>query len=827
MRIVPLLLLIIAGTFHAIAQKTIVSGKVTDVITGAPVPFATVVFTGTTEGAITDFDGNFKTETLLNVDSIEVSYIGYIKRVKPLLRGQQQTINFQLDEDVISLNEVIILPGENPAFAILEKVMENKKKHDKRNLEAYEYESYTRTEFDVDNISDKLKNRKIMSKITNVMDSIEQIAGEDGKPILPVLISEAISRYHYRKNPVARHERMIRTRVNGVGITDGTLTSQVIGSSFQEYNFYQNWMNIISKEFASPIADGWKLLYEYDLTDSLQVEDKFCYQLEFFPKQEQDLAFSGTMWITKDEYALKRIDAQVSKTANVNFIEKLRIQQDLRQTTADAWLPAKTRVIIDVKQLTKNTAGLLAKFYVSNKDFVINQPKDNDFYLNTVSMDPLVRDTDDLYWHNARHDSLTKTEENVFTMIDSLKNIREVKFMTSMARFGATGYLKAGKFDLGPYPTFIGNNDIEGLRIGMGARTNINFSKNWVYGGYIGYGFDDERYKYNAYIKTILNRRPWTALQYEQQREVEQVWLLNQDIGANSLFYALSRFGTLTQPFLREKYKLSFTRQMGKGLNTEWSIRRESLDPLFDFNYYTDDSRTETQSGYQLTEVSTNIRYGKDEVYVINDNDRLSLGTIRSPLFNLKYAYGLDDVAGSDFTYHKLQLSMRKRQKMGVLGVSDILVASGYFFGEAPYSLLFNPIGNESPFYAEFAYSLMDYFEFSADRFVEIRYNHSFEGFLLNRIPLMRKLKWRSIISANILWGDIREENIAISQFQTDGTGNPILPFRKWDSAPYAEVSYGVSNILRVLSIQAFHRLTYNDDTTNKFGMKFNVDLSF
>ncbi|MEM7297369.1 MAG: DUF5686 family protein [Bacteroidota bacterium] len=257
--------------FASAAQQTIVSGKVTEASTGAPVPFANIVFTGTTEGAIADFDGNFTAKTSLPVDSIEARYVGYITRVKPIQRGQSQVINFQVEEDIQTLMEIVVTPGENPAFAVMRNVMDNKKANDKRNLEAYEYESYTRTEFDMDNISEKMKNRKIMQKIRNVVDSIEQIAGEDGQPILPILMSEAISRVYFKKNPRGKHERIIKTRVSGIGITDGTLTSQVIGSTFQEYNFYQNWLNIANKEFVSPIADSWKALYEYELLDSLNV----------------------------------------------------------------------------------------------------------------------------------------------------------------------------------------------------------------------------------------------------------------------------------------------------------------------------------------------------------------------------------------------------------------------------------------------------------------------------------------------------------------------------------------------------------------------------
>lgn len=816
------LMLISMGLF---AQQTVVSGKVTESATGTPVPFATVSFVGTSDGAITDFDGNFIAKTMKAVDSISVTYIGYIRRAKALRAGETQIINFQLDESLTSLDEVVVYAGENPAFEILRRVNDNKKRNDKRELEAYEYESYTRTEFDADHLSDRVKTSKVMSQITSVLDSIEQIAGEDGQPVLPLFISEAVSRFHFRKSPLAKHEKMIKTRISGVGITDGTLTSQVIGSSFQEYNFYQNWLNIVDKEFASPIADGGRLIYEYDLTDSLEVDGHFCYQLDFYPKQEQDLAFQGTMWITKDGYALKRIDSYVSDKSNLNFIGKIKLQQDLEQVADGAWLPSKTRVVIQMKPMMPGAAGFLGKFYVSNKDFVINQPKENEFYLNPISLDPDVRKSDENYWRQARHDSLTRTEEHVFAMIDSLKKIPRVRVATEAMKFMVTGYIKSGKIDIGPYTTFVGNNDIEGFRLGFGARTNLDFSDKWVFGGYFGYGFGDEEFKYSAYGYRILDRQPWTTIKYEQQKEVEQIWLLNENVSTTSLFYTLSRFGNLTQPFAKEKYRVSVYRQLSKGFNAEFSARHEQHDPLFDFNYYRDADRASTGSTYQISEATVDLRYGRDEVWVINDNERLSLGTIRSPLFKLNYTYGMNGVWGSDFEYHKLKASITKRVKLGVLGRSQFQLEGGRFFGQAPYSMLFNPIGNETPIYVGFAYNLMNYFEFSSDRYVELKYNHSFEGFLLNRIPLLKKMKLRAVASASALMGDLRQKNISISQYESDINGNPIYPFRQWESKPYVEVGYGVTNIVKVFSVQAFHRLSYLDGNVSKFGVKFRLDF--
>ncbi len=808
------------------AQTTTVTGKIIEAATGSPVPFANVVFSGTTDGAIADFDGNFTATTNLKVDSIEIRYIGYITRIKPLKYGESQTINFQLEEDVLTLQEVVVTPGENPAWEVMRNIIANKKRNDKRRLNAYEYDSYTRTEFDIDNISQKFSKRKFMQEVSSVLDSIQQIAGDDGKPILPVFISEAVSRVYYNRNPAAKHEHMIKTRVSGVGITDGTLTSQLIGSSFQEYNFYQNWLNITNKEFISPIADGWKLVYEYELIDSLYIGDEFCYKIEFSPKQEKDLAFTGTMWIAKKDYGIRQIDAFIDGSANVNFIEKIKIQQELAKTTDGAWLPSKNRVVIDIKPVSENTAGFIAKFYVSNKNFVVNKMKDHSFFMNPVSMDDQVRMSDNEYWNQARHDSLTRTEQNVFLMIDSLKKVPTIKRITDIAKIVGTGYIKAGPIDIGPYTTFFGNNDIEGIRLGMGARTNIGFSNKWVLGGYVGYGLDDERFKYNFYTYTILNRNQWTQLKYEQQKEVDQVWLLNDNIEPNGLFYSFSRFGELTQPFLRNKYQLSFSRQLGTGLNAEISAKREEFTPLFDFAYFTNEAQTETQSNYQTSEASLFVRYGRDEIIVVNDNRRLNLGAIRRPVYEFRYVYG-SDIGGGDFSYHKLKLSVQKRQKLGLLGVSTFKLGGGYIFGTVPYTLGFNPIGNESPFFINFAYNQMDFFEFSSDRFVEFRYNHSFEGMIFNRLPLLRKLKWRALISSNILLGDLSQKNIDISQFTADVNGNPVLPFREWENKPYVEVGYGISNILKLITIQAFHRITYLEGGVNSFGIKGSIAFRF
>ncbi len=801
-----------------------------DADSGNPVPYANVFFTGTTIGTATDFDGNYSLETSTHVDSISVSYVGYLSKTKVLQKGLDQTIYFQLREDAINLDVITITAkeAENPAFEIMRKVIDHKKYNDKQQLDAYEYETYTKIEIDVDNLSEKFRKRKIISKIKQVLDSVEQIAGEDGKPILPIFISESISNYYYRNNPKLRHEKINKTKISGVGIEDGTLTSQFIGSSFQEYNFYQNWLHIVDKEFISPIADGWRFYYNYDLMDSSFVGEDYCYRLDFSPKSTQDLAFTGSMWITKGQYALKQIDVAVSATANLNYIEKIKIQQELSPTEAGPWIPIKNRVLIDVGEITKNSAGMLAKFYTSNRNISVNLPKALQFYEQPISVaEDSNEDSDALYWQEHRHEKLTSTEENVFKMIDTLKTIPVVKTYTEIFKVLAGGYKKVGKIDLGPYISSYARNDIEGHRFQLGFRTNIGFSNKWVLGGRIAYGTEDEKFKYGAFAKYILSRRHWTIIKFSYDKDIDQVGLSSQDLLDFTVFQTATRFGTLIKPYWYEQSRVSLKRELFKGFTQKVSFTHRTFDPLYPFGFFTalNTENSSVERHFETSEVTIETRFAKDELFIISDNNRLSLGPSKWPIITVRYTQGLKGVLGSDFQYHKLMLGVRKRIKMGFFGTSDLSLNGGHIFDPIPYPLLKAHIGNESNFYTTAAYNLMDFSEFISDAHLELRYQHFFQGFVLNRLPLMRKLKWRLVGNANVLYGSLKEANRSRVP-SADRWGRIIDQPLALDDGPYIELGYGIENILKIIRLDAFHRLTYLDRPgVRKFGVKISFQF--
>jgi len=718
---------------------------------------------------------------------------------------------------------VVITAGENPAFEIIREVVRHKQHNDKRNLSAYEYDVYTKTEVDINQISDKLRKRKTMRKITQVLDSIDRVVGEDGKPILPLTITESVSKFYYRNSPVLKTEQILKTKISGVGFTDGSTVNQVIGSSFQEYNFYQNWLSILSKNFVSPIADGWRLYYDYDLTDSLYIGKDFCYRLDFFPKSPAELAFAGTMWITKEDFALKQIDASIGKRANINFIDKIQVQQELTPTANGPWIPLKNRVLVNVSELSKNSAGLLAKFYSSNKNIIINHPYELNFYEQTIQVKEdagLVQE--DSYWDSLRHEPLSTTEKNVYKMIDTLKNIPVVKTYTDVFKVAVEGYYNFGKIEVGPYLNAIASNTVEGFRIQGGFRTNVSFSKRMVYSGMVAYGFQDEKLKFSFSTKQILSRNHWTTVNFRVRKDIVRLGVDEEAVRTSSLFLAAAQWGRFHRAYYYDEGFASVNREFMRGLSGRLAFRYWTFSPTYAFGYQQNpsDSNSPILDQFKTSEVFTEARYAHHETFIQNGNERISLGSGNWPAVTLRYTHGIKGVFGSDFNYDKVLLDFQQRLNMGPLGAAYVTIDGEYIYNDLPYPLLSVHLGNQAPVYSAYTFNLMNYGEFVSDKSVSMHYRQYFEGLIINRIPLMNRLKWRLVGTANIIYGGLRKSNQAMIT-DSSPAGDPTLKTGFFTPGkPYVELGYGVENIFKFFRVDFVHRLSYLDNPdTRKFGV--------
>lgn len=812
------------------AQKvTTVSGTVLDADSSQPVPFANVYFQHSIEGTTTDSDGQFVLSASYNYDSVVVSSVGYVTKVIAIEKGANQQITVRIQSSLTSLEEVVVMSGENPAWQIIRNAVKNKDIHDKRKLNAYAYDNYSRLEFDVENISTRLNEKKLVRDIWSGIDSVSLEKNANGNAVLPVFLSETVSRYYVKNNPFARREEIRKSKIAGVAIEDGSMVSQMVGSAYQDYNFYQNWLRFLEKEFISPIADSWKVYYDYEIEDTVLVDKDWCYQLALYPRRAEDPAFNGKIWITTGEFALRKLDVFIDKTTNLNFIDRVEVRQELMKTIAGPWLPTHTDVKIDVSNLGKNTASIWVRSLSVTSDWEINDLKDSKFYTNEVLVAEDFSRHDDAYWSNVRPLTLTPTQLRTYDVIDTLVEIPSVKSFVNFVKLATTGYWRRGKFDLGPYLFAYAHNNFEGNAFRLGFKTNEYFNDKVTLKSYLGYGTSDRQWKYGFTGSYIINRKPWTELRVHSSRDLEQVGISAENlIEDNYIFYAATRWQTFRRPFYLTKNGISIQTEPTKGLTHKLTLRHQYYDPQYPFYYYGNPGSpsSEIKSDLSAPTIQISTRWARDEMFLQNGNQRVSLGTRRSPAIQFDYTYGFKDVLQGDFEFHKIKLEFMQKLRLGGWGESRYTLTGGYIFGTLPYLLLENHIGNESMFYTTGAFNTMNYFEFVSDQYASLRYEHYFQSMILNKIPVVRKLKWRLLGTANILYGSLRQENIDII-LPTDPEGNPTPGFGYLNPAkPYVELGYGIENIFRFVRVDGIHRITYRDvPNAQKFAVKVSMQF--
>jgi len=822
---------IILLSHTSFAQYTI-EGHVRDMETREAIPFVNVFISGTTAGATTDTQGYYKFTTQTLGDSLIARFVGYDPQVFLLNKEKKQTVDFYLKESTVNLDEVIFEAPENPAFEILRNVVKNKDINNRDVLSSYVSENYTKIEFDVAQMDKKFQQKKLVQKVWEAIDSLEDYRNEDGRPSIPIFHSESISKMWIQNSPYLQREKILKAKIVGVGVKDKKQVSQLTGVAFQQYNFYDNWMTIIDKEFKSPIADSWKSLYEYYLTDSAMVGDDFAYKIEFEPKNKMDLAFVGYMWITRQNWALKQIEAEiVGDKANLNFIQSIYIYQELEKTAVGPWLPTQTKFEVRIDQLADNFAGVTAKFLIASSDWEFGDDKPESFYINPVDIAEDVVEDSPQFWNETRPVPLDEDDRKALEAIHTIRSIPAVNMVAEAIKTIRRGYVRVHpNFDIGPWHFIYAHNNIEKNRFRVGFRTTSNLTENWVFSGYLAYGTGDEKLKYGATIDRILSKKPFALLTFKHSHELEQLGVIDESRRKFFLFSAAARFGTLGNPHILDETSIRYQTDIIKGLTQSVQLKTLKFTPQFPFAFLDEDSDGSNypRSVYRSSEVVFETRLARDELFIYDNNLRFVVGVPKAPIITFRYTIGLNDVLGSDVDYHKLLLRWTHRINFGSLGTGVYTLEGGYIPTEAPFPSLKNHVGNETFFSHVGAFNLMNFGEFVSDRWGSLKYDHFFQGYILNRIPLMRKLKWRLVASTNVLMGGLRDENKALIPEQ-DAFGNPIEPVNTIENnEPYVEVGYGVENIFKILKIMAFQRLTYIDEPdrdVDKFGVRIQITI--
>ena len=804
------LILLLCGMTANAQQELLVRGRVTEFGTNDGMPYVNVYLSGTLSGTITDFEGYYTLRTTTFRDSLTARYLGYKPKSKKVRKTDNtQTIDFQLVKDSKILEGVVIHPGVNPAIRIVQNALDNKKKYNKESLANIHYKSYTKTEADIDNMTKNIRKWKIFKPIVTMYDSMDVLAG-DSKANLPVYFSEVVSDVYYQKEPRKKRENVKAIRINFVGKKDGSAASQLTGSDFDNYNFYSENVEVLKKPFLSPLADNAMTFYHYYLIDSVMIGKDFCYKINVVPKNSQDAVFKGYVWIADSTWVVKQIDLEIPKEANFNLVERVHIQQELVPTEAGPWMPARTRILIDYIDITEHFVSMVLKVYQNCSDYVVNQPMPADYFsnVNQFAEDALLKTP--ATWDTLRTEKLTRLEEMNFNVIDTIRMIPVVKQSVNTLYFLFMGYYTIGPLDFGHYVNLYSYNSYEGDRVRLGFRTNDKFSKDWIFRGYGAYGFRDMAWKYNIQLERIVARFPWTKVGIQYRDDIERVgssfdFAGGQSIGnANNILYTTSyAFGDLRQFVRKNEARGWAERELKHGFTQRITFQNIRTFPLFPFSFGSDPFSIFQQKNYSITELLFDTRISMGDLFIQNGNERMAFGVSKKPVFDFNYTLGIKQLFGSDFQYHKVSLSVTQRMKWGIIGTTTYVLTAGKVFSQVPYNLIQIHRGNETPFFSSNAFNLMNYSEFVSDEFLEAHIQHYFMGLLFNRIPLIKKLHLREVLSSNAAYGNLSSNNQSFNQNNH---------FSELNKMPYVELGAGVTNILDVLRFDFIYRATYIDD---------------
>jgi hypothetical protein len=473
---------------NVFSQKTKVSGQVTDATTGETMPFVNILFQNSKIGTTTDIKGRYTLESYYATDSLSASFIGMKTVSKKVKIDKEQTINFVLEVASVELEtaEIVATEEENPAHPIIRNVLRNKDVNNREKLEAYEYELYNKVEFDINNITEEFRERKIFKPFEFVFENLDST---EEKVYLPVFMTESLSDFYFRKNPKTEKEVINATRVSGI---ENNSVSQFLGDMYQSVNIYDNNVIVFGKSFVSPISNLGFGFYNYYLMDSAMIGNKWCYNIKFIPKRKQELTFDGEMWVNDTTYAVKKVMGSIAEDANINFIHGLEVMQEFDEIEPEVWMLTKDELVVDFN-IAKKTMGFYGRKTSTYKDFTINEPRNEEFYrgLSDVIVADDANEKHDDFWIERRHIELTENEKAVYNMVDSIQDIPQFRTVVDVITLFVSGYKVVGNFEFGPYYTLYSFNPVEGNRFRLGGRTSNKFSTRLMLEGYGAYGILD------------------------------------------------------------------------------------------------------------------------------------------------------------------------------------------------------------------------------------------------------------------------------------------------------------------------------------------------
>ncbi len=845
------------------AQR-VISGQIVDDKTGEPIPFASAQYLGHGVGVASDIDGNF---TIVRHNGWQLTFtsVGYVSYTVPISSGTKSELKIRLKTDNRMLKEVTIKTKRgrysrknNPAVEMMRKVIAAKKRTDLANRDYYQYNKYQKITLALNDFKPELLDSPKYKKKQWLLDQIEACP-YNNKLILPVSVDETVSQKIYRKKP--HNEKTIIKGINSRGINDlfqtGDILNTVIKDVFTDVNIYDDQIRMLQYPFTSPIGKDAIRFYRFYIEDTLMVDRDLCYQLHFLPNNQQDFGFRGDLYILADSsWQVKRCEMTIPKKSDVNFVENMQVVQEFTQLPDGEWILSVDDMFTELK-----LASFLQKFAVIRNTRLTDYAFDElprQLFKGTKKevkdVNAMMRSDD--FWNKYRQVELTKGESGMNDFISNLQNVKGFKFAifglkALVENFVETGSKKhPSKVDIGPVNTMITSNVIDGLRTRLSAQTTANLDSNFFTRGYVARGWGSKKWYYKGDLIWSFNKKEYLPREFPQRTltlsstyDVMSPSDKFMHTDKDNVFTAL-KWSKVDKMMFYNRQSLTFQREEDWGFRTTLSMKLEENEACGGL-YFIPMSMSSDRSQWsnwshpggtipsqkiRTTELRAELRFAPGETFINTKQRRLPIN-LDAPVFTVSHALGLKDVLGGQYSYNYTEASIYKRFWLKSWGKMDFKIKGGIQWEKVPFPLLIMPETNLSYIVQDYTFEAINNMEFPTDRFISGQMNWDLNGKILNRIPLLRKLKWREWIGFRVLWGELSDKNNPTLQ---GSQGNPMLMYFPEGSyvldpkRPYMELSLGIHNIFKIIHVEYIRRLNYNElPTAHKHGVRFMVRATF
>ncbi|MEO8770829.1 MAG: DUF5686 family protein [Ferruginibacter sp.] len=786
------------------AQTKIIKGFVKDGHSDELLPFASVQFKNTGIGKTTDSSGAFKfVLSKWPSDTLVITSISY-KAYYFIIPKNKDTIDLSASlEAGNAIPEVVVRAKlkHSRGWYLWKKVVAHRDENNIFKFDNFTYNVYNRLEIDINNINkEKIKKNLLLRKFDFISNSIDTTSEE--KPILPSFFSETLSDYYYQKKPHKTREIIRANQITGV---KNQSITKYLGGLYQNIVIYQNFIPVFDKEFVSPINDNGDAYYDYRLADTQYVAGRRLLHLVFIPRHKGQNTFTGDCWINDTTFAVQKVILHINKEANINFVDKLSIVQEFSLINDSTWFLSKDKFIVNINPIGNKALGFIARKTTNYNHVLVNVPEvANEVSKNKVIEEvvvlPNTKEKPSQYWDSSRIEPLSKSENGIYVLVDSLTHSPRYKRTYNTIYFLSTGYKNIGKIQIGPWFSWISANALEGTRLRFDLGTNKNFSKKIYLHGYLAYGFTDKRFKGQAEALWLLKRNPWQTIHasYINDLSFSQNYNRGDISGDNVLAVAIRKNGIPIKFINLEEKKIEYSRDSKVGLSTIISIANKIYTPLRNIpgkDFFP------VNNGHPLnsTEISLKLRFAYIEKLFETNFFRYSLGSTY-PIAELTYTQGIKGILNSDYTYEKIAASISDDISIAPFGKLSYNLYGGKVFNKLPYVFLEVHPGNEVYYYNKYAFNLMNKYEFVSDRYAGISIEHNIGNGLFKYIPLTRKFKFRQFWNVKAIAGNLSDANKTLNSVSS-------YPIKSLDGKIYMEVGTGVDNIFKLFRLDFVWRL--------------------